>query len=349
MMLQMLAELPIQESIYLTLDDLYFTENKLSDLVEEFVMQGGKYLYLDEVHKYPNWSIELKNIYDFHTELKILVSGSSILEIYKGNADLSRRMMLYKMPTMSFREYLKLSENLDFPAYSLEEILANHIDISNEINQKFRPVKHFKEYLKYGAYPFFIESKELVYIKLDNVINTIIENDIQLIEKFSYETVLKAKKLLAIIAESVPFKPNIAKLAEKMKTNRETVLKMINILERAELINTIYEDKKGITKLSKPAKIYLNNPTLSYSLSAKTPELGNLRETFFLNQLKYKHHVAAPDRADFIVDEKYTFEVGGKSKTKNQIQGIDNAFVVSDDIEYGFGNKIPLWLFGFLY
>ncbi len=349
MMLQMLSKLPIDESIYITLDDIYFTENKLSDLVDDFVMRGGKYLYLDEVHKYPNWSTELKNIYDFYPELKIVVSGSSILEIYKGNADLSRRMILYRMLTMSFREYLMLSENIEFPVLSLEQILEGHIKIAHDINQKILPVKHFKNYLKYGAYPFFIESPDMVPIKLDNIINIIIENDIQLIEKFSYETVLKAKKLLAIISDSVPFKPNITKLAEKMKTNRETVLKMINILERAELINTLFDDKKGITRLSKPEKIYLNNSTLSYSLSADKPEIGNIRETFFLNQLKHKYKTCSSAKSDFLVADKYTFEIGGKNKQKHQIREIDNSFVVSDDIEFGFENKIPLWMFGFLY
>jgi predicted AAA+ superfamily ATPase len=342
--------LQIDESVlYISLDNIYFQGNSLFDVADRFVKNGGKHLFVDEVHKYPNWAVEIKNIYDNFKDLRIVFTGSSILSIYKGFADLSRRAVSYSLHGLSFREYLGLEKQIDFPVLELDNILKNHINFSIEISSKIKPIAEFNNYLKYGYYPYFKESKETYHQKLANVINIVLENDLPAVNIIEYGNILKLKKLLYIIALSVPFKANITKLSERVGVSRNTMLNFLDYLRKAQIINHLTSSSKSYGYLTKPEKIYLNNTNIAFAITAEKPDLGNLRETFFLNQLTSKHKVNTSATADFLVDDKYTFEVGGKSKTNEQIKGIGKSFLVKDDIEVGYKNSIPLWLFGFLY
>lgn len=337
-----------EKSLYIALDDIYFSQNSLSDLVEEFVINGGSYLFIDEIHRYPTWSKELKNIYDFYPDLKLVITGSSALEIAKGEADLSRRVSVYHLHEMSFREYLLLMYNIDFPAIQLNDILEKHEILAIKINEKIKVIPKFKEYLKQGSYPFVIQKDARFYDKIAAVINMIIDSDIPAIEHITYETSIKLKRLLFLISTMVPFKPNVSELSVKVNTSRDMLLKYIHLLSLAGIINVLRQSGTTSSVLRKPEKIYLNNTTLMHALH-ENPNIGTLRETFFLNTVRQNLTVSYPKTADFLVSEKYLFEVGGKNKTQKQIAGLKNAFIVQDDIEFGLGNKIPLWLFGFLY
>ncbi|MCF6241011.1 MAG: AAA family ATPase [Bacteroidales bacterium] len=337
------------EALYVSLDNIYFSEYKLIDLADTFVKFGGKYLFLDEVHKYPNWSREIKNIYDDYPELKIVFTGSSILEIDKSEADLSRRAVIYQLPVLSLREYVSIKYGIRHNAYSLAEILENHKEIAREINKTIKPVKVFNDYSKIGAYPFFTEAELEYESHLQRIINLILETDLPAFNSIDYSSIMNLKKLLLVISESVPFKPNISKLSVKIGVTRDTLIKYLAYLEKAHLILLLRSNTKGISKMAKPEKIFLNNSNLLFALQAQGANAGTVRETFFFNQLSVFHKVEHPAKADFIIDNTHTFEIGGKNKTQKQIAHIPNSYLVSDDIEYGFKNKIPLWLFGFLY
>ena len=337
------------KALYVSLDDLYFSENKLSDLVDTFVSKGGEHLFLDEVHKYPNWSIELKNIYDNYPKLKLAFTGSSLLEILNARADLSRRALVFELQGLSFREYLKFRHAIDLSPISLEELLVNHTQIALDINAKFKPLSFFESYLKIGYYPFYQENSVFYYKQLQEIINMILEIELPLLRKTEVQMIFKVKQLLYIISQSVPFKPNVSALANKIQVTRKTVMDTLVYLSDAGILNMIYKDQFGISLLQKPEKIYLENTNFAYALNATEPNIGNIRETFFLNQLLEHHRVTYHDRADFTVNEKYVFEIGGKNKTKSQIEGLENAYVVKDQIAFGIENTIPLWLFGMLY
>jgi len=339
----------LDEVLYVSLDHLYFSKNSLSDFVDEFVKLGGKYLYIDEVHKYPNWSREIKNIYDNYPMLSMVITGSSALDIHKRKGDLSRRMLIFKMNGLSFREFVQLKYQQEFKTYTLEELLKNATSISQEINSKIKPLKLFKEYLRIGYYPFFTEGETYYDQRLEQAVNEIIETELPALEPIGFEAVYNIKKLLMLIAELVPFKPNILKLSRQIGINRDTFIKYLYWLQRADLLLLLNADTYGIAKMNKPEKVYLNNPNLIYALSEKTVNIGTVRETFFYNQLSVNHKVFYSGKADFLVNNKYTFEIGGKNKSKKQISGIDNAFIVADNIEYAYKNTIPVWLFGFLY
>lgn len=338
-----------EASLYVSLDNIWFADNTLSSLADQFVKQGGKFLFLDEVHKYPNWSQELKNIYDDYPELKIVFTASSLLEILNARADLSRRAVVYTMQGLSYREYLNLKLGVDLKKYSLNDILSNHIAISREINAIIKPLQHFNEYLKHGYYPFFQEVPELYFQRVEEVINLILEIELPLLRKVEVSYVTKLKQLLQIISESVPFMPNVSKLSERIGVNRNTFVSYLYFLEEAHIIRNLYKDAKGITQLQKPNKIFLENTNLQYALSPDKVNIGNIRETFFINQLSAQHTLEYIEESDFLVDHKFIFEVGGKSKTQAQIKNLNNSYLAIDTIEYGMGNKIPLWLFGFLY
>ncbi len=337
------------EVLYVSLDNIYFSEYKLVDLADSFAKTGGKYLFLDEVHKYPNWSREIKNIYDDYPELKIVFTGSSILEIDKSEADLSRRAVIYQLPVLSLREYISIKQAIKTNVYSLPEILENHKEIASEINKKIKPVKEFNNYKINGAYPFFMEAESEYSDHLERIINLILETDLPAVSSIDYSSVINLKKLLSVISESVPFKPNISKLSIKIGITRDTLIKYLSYLEKAHLISLLRSNTKGISKMAKPEKIFLNNSNLLYAIQAGTANTGTVRETFFNSQLSVLHKVELPKNTDFIIDNKYVFEIGGKNKTQKQIVEMPNSFIVSDNIEYGFKNKIPLWLFGFLY
>jgi len=335
--------------LYLSLDDIYFSSKTLKETVSQFVATGGKYVFLDEVHKYANWSIEIKNCYDSFPALQIVFTGSSILEMHKGQADLSRRMSLYHLAPMSFREFLHFETQNLFPVVPLPDIFANHLAICSDINNRIKPLKYFPAYLKYGAFPFYKENPNKYHQRLRNIVNLVLENDLPSIVQIDYAHVLKIKQLLKIISESVPFKPNILKLAERTGIERKTVLKYLDYLHKAELIQLLESDVEGIALLNKPEKIFLGTTNLYYALNENLPETGSLRETFFQQQLSTKHQLDFGEKADFKIDKIYTIEIGGKSKDNKQIQDLENAFLAIDNLEFGFKNKIPLWLFGFLY
>ncbi len=339
----------LNSTLYISLDNLWFAENKLTDLVDDFVKQGGKYLFIDEVHKYPQWSLVIKNIYDDYPELKLVVAGSSLLEILNARADLSRRAIVYSMPGLSFREFLNMQLELNFKYYSLKDLLKNYEEISKDISLKIKPFQYFYDYLKFGYYPFFKEQLELFYIRLEEIVNMILEIELPQQRRVNIAYINKIKQLLQIIAQSAPFIPNISKLSTHIGINRETLLTYLFYLNEANLINSAYKDSFGITFLKKPEKLYLENTNLMYALCENNIIIGNARETFFFNQIKNKYTIELSKSTDFIVEKYYSFEIGGKSKSNIQIKDLENAFIVADDIEYGFNNRIPLWLFGFLY
>ncbi len=350
MLLQYLKQLSETENaLYVSLDDVYFADKKLVYFAEDFVKYGGRYLLLDEVHKYPNWSQEIKNIYDNLPELKVVFTSSSALEIHKGTHDLSRRAIMYNMPGLSFREFLKLKHQIELPKFTLEEILNNSDKLVSIVLDKIKPLPYFNEYIKEGYYPYFLNAETDYLKQLLTSLNLVIESDLPAIYNIDFSSIIKLKSLLSVISRIVPFKPNIEKLARQTHTSRETLLKYLYWLDKAQIIQWLGSDATGINYMNKPDKIFLGNTNISYALSGDKSDRGNLRETFFLNQLSVNHTVTYPKEGDFLVEEKYLFEIGGKTKTNKQIKGIENAFIAADNIEYGFKNKIPLWLFGFMY
>lgn len=338
-----------EKAVYISMDDLYFSENRLIDFVDDFIKYGGKYLFIDEIHFYKNWSQELKLIYDRYPGLRTVFTGSSMLEIEKGRADLSRRALIYKMQGLSFREFINVTEKTDFRIYTLEDILSQHRNIGTFIRDRILPLKKFSEYIKYGYYPYFLEDIETYFIKLRNVLNLILDVDLPNITEITHSSIEKIKQLLFIIASSVPFKPNLSKLSERLGINRNTLKIFFYYLERADIIIQLFSSVKGASLLNKPEKIYLHHPNLSYVFRGDKADTGSIRETFFINQLLFNHTVNYTKYGDFYVDGTYTFEVGGKGKTHKQIKGLKDAYLVKDNIETGLRNEIPLWLFGFLY
>jgi uncharacterized protein len=338
------------EALYLTLDDIYFKQHTLVDTAREFLQNDGKLLLLDEVHKYPDWSREVKNIYDLMPSLKLLITGSSVLELEKSGADLSRRILNFNIPELSFREFLSLSYKLKLEAFSLTDILKNHVEISTELMLKLeKPLFYFKKYLEWGAYPFFKETN-MVHARLKQTINLIIDTDIPNAMPVEFSTLNQLKKLLYIIAQSVPFKPNVTKLAEQIGVSRPKLYEMLKMLEAARLTYGLYTSANNITALNKPEKLFLHNSNLMYALSEKQPEVGTIRETFFINMLQSAgNSVDYTENGDFIINKNIRFEIGGRNKTTKQIQGKENGFLGLDEIETGYANKIPLWLFGFMY
>jgi predicted AAA+ superfamily ATPase len=332
----------LQDTIYINADDIYFSENKLFDFASTFYKNGGKHLYIDEVHKYSNWSKELKMMYDYFPDMQVIFTGSSILDIYRGSDDLSRRALTYHLEGMSFREYLNISLGLQLPAYSLEDIVANKVQIPGIEH----PLPLFKDYLERGYYPFYKEPD--YFERLRNVIGLTLETDIPTFANMNISTARKLKQLLFIISQSAPFKPNLSKIGEMLDVHRNQVTDFLFYLEKAGIIAQLRNATKGIRLLGKIEKIYLGNTNLIYAIGEGNPDIGNIRETIFFNQMKVRNNILASDKSDFSIAD-YTFEVGGKNKTRKQISDIQNAYVVKDDIEFGYMGTIPLWAFGFNY
>lgn len=330
-------------ALYVTADDLWFTSHTLVELADVFYKNGGRTLYIDEVHRYPKWSVELKNIYDTYSRLKVVYTGSSILDIRRGGADLSRRQLEYTMYGLSFREYLLLSHGIDLPVYTLDDVVAQRIEFPAG---EHRPIALFKEYMREGYYPFFRQRDS--HTRLQQVVNQVLEVDIPKFAELTLTTIEKLKRLMYVVAQSVPFKPNYSKLGRDLECHRTSVSDLMLLLEKSHLVQILRDDSFGVSSLGKVDKIYLGNSHLAYALNDSVPNVGNLRETVFLTSVKPKYDVMASSVADFKVG-KYTFEVGGRNKKQKQIQGVDDAFVVKDDIEYGYQNVIPLWALGFLY
>jgi predicted AAA+ superfamily ATPase len=351
LMLQYIKEkLPINEgTLYARADDLYFNRYSIVELAEEFEAHNGRYLFIDEIHKYPNWSREIKNIYDQFPELTMVVTGSSTIEITKGEGDLSRRALFYHLQGLSFREYLEFDKGLTFHSLTTEAITNNPTELSMDITSSIRPLHYFEEYLKTGYFPFYKEDRDEYYMRINQIINTTLYMDIPASLSMHYEAVVNMKKLLGLITEMVPFKPNITKLSRQIGLSRESLVKYLQYLDKADLITLLYSSKKGISHLNKPEKIYLNNTNIIYAINPSLPNRGNLRETFFLNQFVSQGKVRYPEKGDFLIQDKYLFEVGGKNKSNQQIMDYPNAWIAADGIEMGAGRKIPLWLFGFLY
>ncbi|MFS4468966.1 ATP-binding protein [Maribacter sp. 2210JD10-5] len=338
--------------LYASLDSLYFLDNTLVSLAKEFALQGGTHLFLDEVHKYPQWSRELKLIHDQFPNLKTVFTSSSMLEIYKGKSDLSRRVVNYHLKELSFREFIFLTKGHSLPNLSLKELLHNHKEIAKKVKQDLQsPLKDFKEYLEYGCYPYFLEGTNGYLRKLLQTINLILEIDLNAIENIPYSESRKIKKLLVAIAQSAPFSPNVSKLSKRLGMSRDFLLNSIKLLDRADLVIELFKPTKGIGAFTKSEKLYLNNTNLIGALSKNSNEVGTMRETFFANQFKNldNHEIHLAEKGDFMIDRKHIFEIGGKGKDTKQIKGLKNAYVVRDDMEIGSLNIIPLYLFGLLY
>lgn len=338
-----------RKALYVSLDNIWFTKNSLVELADQFHAYGGTHLFIDEVHRYPNWSIEIKNIYDSYPALHITFTGSSILEIYKSNADLSRRAVSYHLSGLSFREFLNFEMGSELPVFALTEIIENHQNIVSTITSKTKVLPEFQKYLEYGYYPFYKEGIKSYSSKLGNVVNTILENDLPSVEAIEYGTIIKIKKILMIISSLVPFSPNLTSLSSEIETNRASTIKYLGYLQKAGLIRMLQAQGNSMSVMNKPEKIYLDNTNLAYCLATSNVNQGNARETFFANQCAVGHKLSTCKQGDFMVDDKYIFEVGGKNKGYSQIKNIEDSYIAMDDIESGFGNKIPLWLFGFTY
>ncbi|MFV0502327.1 MAG: ATP-binding protein [Bacteroidales bacterium] len=334
--------LNINEALYVSAEDFYFVDNKITDLADKFVKYGGKYLFIDEIHKYKDWSKELKLIYDYHKELNIVFTGSSVLDIKKGVSDLSRRAIVYNMQGLSFREYLQLFHKIMIQTFTLEDILNHKVEA---LDLK-RPLPLFEDYLKKGYYPFALEDD--FETRLKQVINQTLEVDIPIFADMNVSTGRKLKQLLSIISKSVPFKPNMTKIAEILSASRNNIADYCLYIEEAGMIAQLRNNTEGIRGLGKVEKIYLDNPNLIYSLAQDNSNIGNIRETFFLNQLRVRHNVFVSNIGDFFIDNN-VFEVGGKGKGQKQIKDAENGYIVKDDIEKGYLNTIPLWHFGLTY
>lgn len=328
--------------LYVSADLMYFTSHTLLDLAHELTLDGFTHLIIDEIHKYSGWSKELKNIYDIYPDLHVIFTGSSILDILHGEADLSRRAVVYPMFGLSFREYLKLFHDIDVNVYSLEEILAHKVELPGLPH----PRPFFEQYLREGYYPFALENG--FPIRMQQVISQTIESDIAQFADLKATTARKLKRLLSVVAESAPFKPNMLSLATVVGVSKNNVADYLIYMERAGLLGQLRDATGGIRGIGKVEKVYIDNPSLMTVLSGGAPNPGNLRETFFYNQMRVRNDVISSKDSDFIIGQ-YTFEIGGRKKGQKQIENIPNGFIVKDDTEYGYQNVIPLWHFGLNY
>ena len=336
------------DTFYISLDHYWFGTHELQELIKFMYKRGITEFYIDEVHKYKGWSSILKTLVDELHDLRIIYTGSSLLEIDNAKVDMSRRQTPYILKGMSFREYLEYEGILKMNAVTLEELLANHVTIAMDIVSKTKVLKAFDSYLHTGVYPFYMDAGKDFLVRLKEVVDTVIESDLPAVEKITYDTIEKCKKLLMIIAEHVPLQPNVDKLATSLGTTRDTLLKLLYKLDKAQILELLTVELKSYKKLVNPEKIYLGNPNLMYALSPKIEE-GTLRETFFIDQCASVGTVQMPLKGDFLVGEKYLFEVGGESKKFDQIFGIPNSYLAIDGIETGYEARIPLWMFGLLY
>lgn len=339
-----------KEALYCSLDSVYFANKNILDLASAFYSNGGKHLFLDEVHKYPTWSQEVKEIYDTYPDMKVVISGSSLLNILTGDADLSRRCVPYEMQGLSFREFLKLYKKIDIPVWNLSDILSNPSALCDSVLDKCKPLPLFKEYLKYGYYPFYLKNKSNYYQLIEQVISYVIETELPQVYNVEPALVRKIKALLDNVCNSIPFEVDATKLASVIGVHRTTVVNYLYMLDKAKVINMLFADTKSIKKLQKPDKIYTENPNILYALAGSDANIGTIRETFAVNQLTYNNTIEyGKEQGDFKIDGKYTFEVGGKKKDYSQIADLPDSYILADDIEVPFGHKIPLWAMGFGY
>ena len=343
-----------RKALYCSADSVDFSTRTLVELAEQFFINGGELLIVDEIHKYKpgtsDWSKEVKEIYELFPKLKLIVSGSSLLKLKEGDADLSRRAIKYTMPGLSFREALRFYHGLDFPKWTLEDILTHPFDLWEMVTSKCKPVVHFKEYLEKGYYPFLLEGEGEYFTRIEQVVNYIIETELPQICKVDVANIRKLQALVKLIAEEVPFELNANKIAGSMEIGRDTVVEYLKYLGDAKILNLLYSDRKKTGKLSKPDKVYLENPNLLYAIAPDKVEIGTARESFAVNSLSESHLVEyGKAHGDFKIDSKYTFEIGGRSKDFSQIAGIPDSYIFADDWDMPDGAKLPLWMLGFLY
>jgi len=348
-LLQYLDSLDIsdEKKLYFSVDSILGYDISLFEIAEDFSNLGGKVLVIDEIHKYKNFEIELKEIYDF-LDIQLIFSGSSAIILEHKKADLSRRAVLYRVKGLSFREFLELKLDKNFKKYELREIFDNHVAISKEITKEIKPLEQFREYLKFGYYPFYFETPNTYYLKLEETTNVVIESDLPIIYNIEPNNITKLKQLVAYICNSKPYELNITNLSKKIGINRKTLYLYIHYLTVGDIFIKVLPKTRGDSIFLKPSKLYLNNTNLSYAY-CNTQDIGTLRESFLVNQVYKNYDIRYSKIGDFLIDNKYIIEIGGKNKSFQQIKNISNSFVVADNIEIGFGAKIPLWLFGFLY
>ncbi len=337
------------KALYISMDNLMLRGSNITEIAAYHQKKGGTHLFIDEIHKEKDWSAHIKNVYDLYQDLWIVFSGSSLLKIYSAQSDLSRRAISYDISGLSFREFVNIEAKSSFKAISLEELLGDHISIASKLYKSIKVLPLFKQYLEHGYYPFYLQSKKSYAIKLDQIINTIIEVDLPTVLKIDTHQIQKIKKLIYYLAIEVPFQPNISKLAASIEVPRNTLYEYLYYLDQAKIFHLLQEEGKSYSLLSKPEKIYLHNTNILYSLAPLQVNIGTLREVFFFNQASEKYKVHASKSGDFLVDSKYVFEVGGVGKTFKQIANRPNSFLALDDDLTGVPNKIPLWMFGFLY
>ncbi len=337
------------EALYCVMDSMYFTNHTLLDMAEQFHSLGGKHLFLDEVHKYPTWSKEIKEIIDLWPDLKITFTGSSLLQILNSQADLSRRVLSYHMSGLSFREFIHFYKGIEIPCHTLEEILDNADSICQEIRKICNPQQLFEEYLRVGYYPFYDGNETEYYSRLENVVSFIIDQEMPQFCNVEQAYTRKLKALLMFLCDNPPYEVNITKLSAYLEINKNTVLSYLSSMNRAELLYLLYTDNKSVTKMQKPDKIYIQNTNILYALSSQI-NLGTIRECFVVNQLSPQHVVEyGKDKGDFKIDGKITFEVGGKEKSFQQIANVANSYILADNLDFPIGKKLPIWLIGLIY
>lgn len=337
-----------KKTLYIIADHPIVVQLGLFAIADEFQKKGGELLIIDEIHKIKSFEVDLKLIYDSFFGLNVVFTGSNAVAIDNAKADLSRRAVIYKLPVLSFREFLELETNEKFEAFSLQDILTNHTLLATEILSYVKPFVYFEEYLKNGAYPFYTTSKTSYIQKLLNASMQILETDLPMIYTIDHDKINSLKKMMIMLCQSEPYNINISKLCGAVELNQRTLYKYLWILQAAGLIRILGAKSSGVSIISKPEKLYLDNTNL-FSIFCDSAKVGTIRETFFASSVAYKHKISYPKSGDFIIDEKYTFEIGGKDKNIKQIKHVENAYIVADDIEIGIDNKIPLWLFGFIY
>ena len=340
---------PGNEVLYASLDHIWFLTHSLVELADDFAKRGGKVLLLDEVHKYPTWSREIKNIYDGYPELRVVFTGSSMLEIHRSEADLSRRALVYHLQGLSFREFLAFEHGVKIAAHTFEEVLRNHVDLALEVERQVKPLVAFNEYVRWGYFPFYKVDRAGYYERLVATLNTVLEVDLPASQRIDYYSIQKIRKLFAILAQLVPYTPNVSQLSKEVGVTRTTLLNFLYYLEKARAILLLEKDATGLKQLVKPEKVYLGNTNYAYGLGGERTDVGNVRETFFLSQVMVRNRVTYSSMVDFVVDEKYNVEIGGRNKTKKQLSSVANGYLAMDDIEIGVDNMIPLWAFGLLY
>ena len=341
-------DLERDKSLYLSLDSVWLDAKEIYLLAEYHVQHGGTRLVLDEVHYVKNWQQIIKNLYDDFRELKIAYTGSSLLRLKARQGDLSRRQIGYELPGLSFREFLKFEGVMDRQPLSLSEVLSGHVSIARDITKGVKILPLFERYFRSGYYPFYLEGVAKYEERIRQVVNQTLDSDWPSVEDVTSETIRKARKMLRILAALPPLTPKMNRLYAELDTERQQGLKILYALERAGLLNLLASDFDSLDNLSSPEKIYCENTNLMYALTPDA-DIGTAREAFFLNQVANGHAVTYPKKGDFLVDDRWLFEIGGKGKTFKQIKDVPDSFVVNDGVEIGFGNKIPLWLFGFLY